>query len=159
MHEWVLWVAVTASALHVIEEHAFGWQRWAEATLGQRFGAHPTWTDFWATNAALIVFGFSCAFVGWQAAWFALGLPAYFLINAFVFHLGPSIAARRPNPGVFTATLLYVPIGVWVYVAASDDGVLTAGAVFGSILIGAGVLAAAIGVLALKPRFAYPDSV
>ena len=28
MHDWVLWILVAASALHVGEEHALGWQGW-----------------------------------------------------------------------------------------------------------------------------------
>jgi hypothetical protein len=29
MHDWVLWILAAASALHVVEEHALGWQGWA----------------------------------------------------------------------------------------------------------------------------------
>ena len=156
--EWVLWILVAASSLHVVDEHALGWQGWADRALGTRFNAHPTWADFWATNTALLVVGFSAAFVAWDAVWFALSLPALCLINAVLFHAVPSAIARRPNPGLFTAVLLYVPIGIWAYVAADHDGVLTTWAVAGSVLIGAGYMGAAIGFLALKPRFAYPDS-
>jgi hypothetical protein len=60
---------------------------------------------------------------------------------------------------VFTAVVLYVPIGIWSYVAADHDGELGAGAVVGSAVIGAVLMAAAIGFLRLKPRFAYPDSI
>lgn len=156
--EWVLWLLVAASAVHVVEEHALGWQGWADVTLGRRLGAHPTWADFWATNTALLAFAFAAAFVGWQATWFALALPALCLINAVLFHVTPSLLQRRPNPGVFTAVALYVPLGVWCYVAAGHDGVLDAAAVVGSVLVGAALMAAAIGFLRLKPRFAYPDS-
>jgi Protein of unknown function with HXXEE motif len=156
--EWVLWLLVTASAVHVVEEHALGWQGWADVTLGRRFGVHPTWSDFWATNTALLAFAFSAAVVGWQATWFALSLPALCLVNAALFHVVPSIVQRRPNPGVFTAVVLYVPLGIWCYVAAGHDGELDAGALIWSILVGAALMAAAIGFLRLKPRFAYPDT-
>lgn len=53
-HEWVLWILLTASALHVVEEHALGWQGWAARVLGPRVGGAPTWIDFWATNGPLI---------------------------------------------------------------------------------------------------------
>jgi hypothetical protein len=157
-HEYVLWILVAASAIHVVEEHALGWQGWADATLGPRLGAHPTWSDFWATNTALLTFGFASALVGWQAAWFALSLPALCLVNAVLFHALPSIVARRPNPGVFTALALYVPLGIWCYAAAADDGVLTGWSAAGSVLIGAALMASAVAFLALKPRLAYPDS-
>ena len=157
-HEWVLWLLVTASALHVVEEHALGWQGWADATLGRRFGAHPTWSDFWATNTALLAFAFSAALVGWQATWFALALPALCLVNAVLFHVAPSIVQRRPNPGLFTAVVLYLPLGVWCYAAAGQAGELDAPTVIGSVLVGSALMAAAIGFLRLKPRFAYPDT-
>lgn len=153
-HEWIIWVLLAASALHVMEEHAFGWQGWATETLGVR----PTWADFWATNAAMIVVGLAAAAVGWAAPAFALGFPALALINAAFFHVLPSLRARRPNPGCVTAVALYVPLGIWCYVAAADDDVLSAGTVLGSLLIGAVLMAAAIGVLAGKERFAYPDA-
>ncbi len=157
-HEWVLWVLLAGSALHVVEEHALGWQGWAAQALGPRIGVAPTWTDFWATNGLLIVFGVSAAAVGWRAPAFALAFPALALINAAFFHFLPSVQARRPNPGCFTALLVYLPIGVWAYAAASADGVLSVGTLLLSILIGAVAMASAIVMLAIQPRFAYPDA-
>jgi hypothetical protein len=150
-------VLTLASALHVVEEHALGWQGWAARLFGARFGLRPTWADFWATNAALIVFGVAAAAVGWRAPGFALAFPALCIINALFFHLLPSLSARRPNPGMFTAICLYLPIGIWVYLAAGDDHVLSVPTVLASALIGALVMASAIGFLALHKRFAYPD--
>lgn len=156
-HEWVLWVLVTASALHVVEEHALGWQGWATGYIGPKIEAIPTWTDFWATNALLIVFGVSAAAVGWRAPGFALAFPALCLINAVFFHLVPSFQASRPNPGVITATLLYLPIGIWAFVAASNDGALGFGTFLLAFLLGAILMAAAVALVALAPRLGYPD--
>jgi Protein of unknown function with HXXEE motif len=113
--------------------------------------------DFWPTNGFLIVIGISVAAVGWRAPGFALALPAALLINAVFFHLLPSITARRPNPGLFTAVVLYLPIGVWAYVAAGDEGVLDAGTVALSVVLGAAAMASVIVILALKKRFRYAD--
>jgi Protein of unknown function with HXXEE motif len=68
------------------------------------------------------VFGISAAAVGWRAPAFALAFPAVCLINAVFFYLVPTIQARRPNPGIFSARLLYLPIGIWAYLAAGSDG-------------------------------------
>lgn len=157
MHQWVLWVLLTASALHVVEEHALGWQGWASERLAPLIGVKPTWIDFWTTNAALIVFGIAAASVGWKAPAFSLAFAALALINAIGFHVVPSIQARHPNPGCFTAVLLYIPIGIWAFLAAGADDRLSAGTIFLSLLIGAVVMAAAIGMLVLGERVGYAD--
>jgi hypothetical protein len=114
--------------------------------------------DFWPTNGFLIVFGISTAAVGWRAPAFALALPAALLINTVFFHVLPSLAARRPNPGCFTAVTLYLPIGVWAYLAAADDDVLDAATLVVSIVLGAVAMASVIVVLVLKQRFRYADA-
>ncbi len=157
MHDWVIWVLVAASALHVVEEHALGWQGWAAEWLGGRIGIKPTWMDFWPTNGFLIVYGIAAAAVGWRAPAFALSLPAVLLINTVFFHVLPSLTARRPNPGLFTAVVLYLPISIWAYMAAGDDGVLDAGTVVLSLLLGAAGMASVMVVLMLKKRFRYAD--
>ncbi len=156
-HEWVLWVLTTAAALHVVEERGMGWQGWAAQTLGPRLGVIPSWSDFWATNGLLIVFGISAAAVGWRAPAFALAFPAVCLINAVFFHLVPTIQARRPNPGIFSAMLLYLPIGIWAYVAANSDGALDLATVILSVVIGAAAMVSALVLLIIQPRLRYPD--
>jgi hypothetical protein len=156
-HEWVLWILVAASAMHAVEARALGWQGWATVYLGPKIDAVPTWTDFWVSNGLLIVLGVSAAAVGWRAPGFALAFPAVLIIDAVLFHVVPSVQASRPNPGMITATLLYLPIGIWSYAAASSDGVLSFGAFLLSLLIGALVLASAVAWMALAPRLGYPD--
>jgi len=156
-HDWVLWVLLAASAFHVVEERGLGWQGWAAGVLGRRIGITPTWLDFWATNGLLIVFGVSAAAVGWRAPAFALAFPAAVLVNAVFFHLLPTLQARRPNPGLFSALLLYLPIGVWAYVAAAEDGVLGAGTLILSLALGAAAMASVVVLLVLQRRFRYPD--
>jgi hypothetical protein len=95
--------------------------------------------------------------VGWKAAGFSLALPALCLINAVGFHILPSIRASTPNPGVFTATLLYVPIGIWAYIAAAHDHRLAFGAFLLSVVIGALLMASAIAILLAGQRYGYAD--
>lgn len=157
MHDWVLWILVAAAALHVVEEHALGWQGWAAGWLGRRVGMVPKWMDFWPTNGFLIVFGVAVAAVGWRAPAFALALPAGLVIDVVFFHVLPSITARRPNPGCFTGVVLYLPISVWVYAAAGDDGMLDAGTLALSVVLGAVVMASVVVLLVLQKRFRYAD--
>jgi hypothetical protein len=156
-HDWVLWILVAAAALHVVEEHGLGWQGWAAGVLAPRIGMVPTWTDFWATNGFLIVIGISAAATGWRAPAFALMFPAALLVNALFFHLLPSVQARRPNPGFFTAMVLYLPIGIWVYVAAADDGVLSFWTLIASIVLGTLAMASVLVLLMLQRPFRYDD--
>jgi hypothetical protein len=158
MHDWVLWILVAATALHVVEEHALGWQGWAAGWLGRRVGMVPQWMDFWPTNGFLIVFGVAVAAVAWRAPAFALALPAGLVIDVVFFHLLPSITARRPNPGCFTGVVLYLPISVWAYAAAGDDGVLDAGTLALSVVLGAVVMASVVVLLVLQKRFRYADA-
>jgi len=58
----------------------------------------------------MIVAAVSAPAVGWQAPGFALGLPAPLPVGAAWGHLRPTIQAKRPNPGFFTAMLLYIPL-------------------------------------------------
>jgi hypothetical protein len=67
--------------------------------------------------------------VGGRAPAFALGFAALNLINANLSHVLSPVKARKPNPGFFTACAFYI--------AAGDDGVLSAGTVILNILIGA----------------------
>lgn len=84
-------------------------------------------------------------------------LPALCIINAVFFHVLPSLQAQRPNPGLFTASLLYLPLGIWAYAAAGSDGVLGAGALPLSLLLGALAMAAALVMLVLGDRLGYSD--
>lgn len=157
-HDWVLWILVTCTALHVVEERALGWQGWAGQTFGSRLGVMPTWLDFWATNGLLVVYAISTAAVGWRAPAWSLSLAALCIINALGFHAFPSVTARRPNPGLFSACLLYLPVSAWAYAAAGQDGVLNVLSVLGSVAIGAVAMLLPIIILVLAPRFHYADS-
>ncbi len=79
------------------------------------------------------------------------------MINTAFFHVLPSVTARRPNPGLFTAVVLYLPLSIWAYVAAGEDGVLGAGTIVLSVILGAVGMASVIVVLMLKNRFRYAD--
>jgi hypothetical protein len=156
-HAWVLWILAAISALHVVEEHGFGWQGWAAATLGPKFGVWVSTTAFWVTNGAMIVYAVSAAAVGWQAPGYSLGLPALLLIDAAWGHFRPTVGARRFNPGFFTALLLYTPIGIWAYIAAGDDHVLSPLTVVLSAAVGAALLAVALLIPRFGPRTRWAD--
>jgi hypothetical protein len=117
--EWTLWVVAVSCALHVAEEYLTGWQQWARQTLGI---VMPT-TRFLAANAVLVLAALALARLGWRRPTLSLVIPSATLVNAVFLHILPTIAQGRVSPGVYTATLLYLPFSSWALVGAARDGV------------------------------------
>ena len=117
--EWTLWVVAASCALHVTEEYLGGWQQWARETMGI---VMPT-ARFFFINAVLVAAALLLARVGWRRPSLSLIIPAATLVNAVFFHILPTAAQGRVSPGVYTATLLYVPFSTWAFLGAWRDGV------------------------------------
>ncbi|MGD9721222.1 MAG: HXXEE domain-containing protein [Pirellulales bacterium] len=152
-HEHVLWIAVVAYGLHILEEYELNWRDWARSVLH----LPVEWGSFYVVNALVVVIGACCAEVGWREPWFALGLPALMLINATLFHVLPTIITRVYSPGLATGVGLFYPVAAWAYYGAWADGVLTINAGVLSGVFGAGLMATPIVLLKIKSResFAY----
>jgi hypothetical protein len=136
--EWTLWVVAASCAVHVAEEYFTGWQSWARETLGL---VMPT-PLFLVANAVLTAAAFSLARVGWQRPTLSLVIPAATLVNAVFFHILPTVLQQRVSPGVYSATLLYVPFSSWALLGAWGDGVAKRD-------IGAGLIAGTLMMLAV----------
>jgi hypothetical protein len=143
--EWTLWVIAASCALHVTEEYFTGWQPWAAETLGI---VMPT-PLFLLANGVLVAAALSLASVGWKAPRLSLIIPAATLVNAIFFHILPAILQRRVSPGLYTATLLYLPFSSWAFVGAWRDGIplrtLAVAFTAGTLMMLAVVLAARTG--------------
>ncbi len=148
-HDYILWIATVAYALHIVEEYTFDWKGWATAVLK----LPVNWTHFAIVNGVVIVLGISCSAVGWVLPEWALALPALMLINATFFHVLPFLATKgRFSPGLGTAVLLFYPIAIWSYYGAWVDGVISFQVIFVSLLIGAALMASPIVMLKLRLR-------
>ncbi len=145
-HEHLLWIALTAYGLHVLEEYELNWRGWASSVLR----LPVDWGSFYLVNALVGVLGVCCASVGWREPWFALSLPALMIINATLFHVLPVVATRIYSPGVTTAVLLFYPVAGWVYYGAWADGVLTAAVCVQSGISGACLMAMPIVLIKVK---------
>ncbi|MBO3762197.1 HXXEE domain-containing protein [Ciceribacter sp. L1K22] len=111
--------------IHQYEEHDDGrFGRFINAEIG---GGKTVLSDVaifvinvpgvWGVNALSI----------WLATLFGVGfglIGVYLtLVNALV-HIGPTIRMRRSNPGLITAVLLFLPVGLWaLMVVAAEPGV------------------------------------
>lgn len=140
--EWTLWIVAASCALHVTEEYFTGWQEWALETLGI---VMPT-MRFLVINAVLVVAALFLARIGWRRPTLSLVIPAATLVNAVFFHILPTVVQSRVSPGVYTATLLYVPFSTWAFLGAWRDGVpkraMSVALITGTLLMVAVVLSA-----------------
>ena len=119
---------VLCAAIHVAEEYCFGWIAWTG-----RFIPGVTRTQFVAGNAlflALCVLG-----VALPSPTFKLSLASLLLFNVVV-HVVPTVARRQYSPGVVSALLLYVPLGVHAYASAIHGGLATSRQVVASVPMG-----------------------
>lgn len=145
-HLWA-WVALPAYTLHILEEYAFDWRNWARAVIK----LPVEWSDFYLTNAAVVVLGFAQAQMTSLLPLAPLAFAALMLINATFFHVLPMIVTRgRFSPGTFTAVLFFYPVGIGVYASAAHEGLLDMGTVSGSIALGALLMAYPVVLLRLK---------
>ena len=121
-HEYVLWIATAAYALHMVEETVYDWHGWVRRVLKLQ----AEWHEFYVVNAFVVVLGASCAMVGWRCPEMSLSFPAFMLVNAVLFHIVPAAVTRIFSPGLFTAVGLFLPVAGWAYYGAWQDGALTA---------------------------------
>jgi Protein of unknown function with HXXEE motif len=146
LQTWI-WLATACYAIHMLEEFEFDWRNWARAVIR----LPVEWSDFYITNAIVVVLGIVAANIATELPWVALTFPALMLINATFFHVLPMVVTRgRYSPGVFTAVVLFYPVALACYWAAARTGTLTAAQVAGSATIGALLMASPIVLLHLK---------
>ena len=149
MHEYLLWLTLAAYAAHVLEEATLDWKNWAVQSLHL---LNVEWSIFYVANMAVMFIAIAAAMVGWKLPIFALIIPALMLINGLFFHILPTLFQRVISPGVITATFLFLPISIWVYYAAYQDGVLNIFNLLGSLLLGGLLMAFPILLLKLRAK-------
>ena len=150
----LLWLSTAAYALHVLEEYQFDWRNWARAVIK----LPVEWTDFYIVNALVIVLGIAAANLVRQPA-LALAFPALMLINAAFFHVLPMILTRgRYSPGVFTAVVLFFPLGIACFYRALSIGIVGWRGVVLAFVIGALLMASPIVLLRLKGKPYFKQS-
>jgi hypothetical protein len=143
----LMWLATAAYALHILEEYQLNWRDWARGVLG----LPVEWSDFYVVNALVIVLGIVAANLAGHCPGVALSFPAVMLINATFFHLLPTLWSRgRFSPGLFTAIVLFYPIGIACYWRASHNGPLHLRGLIGSLVLGAALMAFPVVLLKIK---------
>jgi hypothetical protein len=109
--------------LHQFEEHAGDrFRLYVNRTIGRGREALTPLATFWINSLGVwavdLVALYLACFVDVGLGLIAVYLP---LVNA-LGHIGPAAARREYNPGLFTAVLLFLPVGVWGLVVIPADG-------------------------------------
>lgn len=107
MEDWISVLALIFAVAHVAEEYFCGWVAWANLYIK---GVTITQFVFWnALFIALCIIG-----IVFQNELVRLSIVTLLLINVFV-HLIPSIFKRQYSPGLISALILYLPLGIFTY--------------------------------------------
>src|SRR5262245_29935868 len=138
----LLWLATACYGIHILEEYQLNWRDWARSALR----LPVEWSDFYVVNALVIVLGIVAANLAeWPAI--ALAFPAAF------FHVLPFIRmGGRFSPGLFTAVVLFFPVGIACYWRAAADGTLSAAVLVVSPVLGALLMASPVVLLLIKDK-------
>jgi hypothetical protein len=143
-----LWVATAAYGVHILEEFMLDWKTWANKVLK----LPVDWPMFYVTNALVVVLGVVAAEIGWRLPALSLAFPALMVINAVFFHILPFVATRKNSPGLISAVLLFLPVGIGVFCGAEKDGVLSVTTGISAVALGAGLMAYPVILLKLKDK-------
>jgi hypothetical protein len=144
LSQWC-WTSTAALGLHILEEYTLNWKDWAYAATGIDIEGRL----FFLGNGLGIVLGIITAELAPSSPTLALAFPALLLINAVFFHIGGFLRMRgRFSPGLITAVLLFLPLGVACYRTAWSS--ITAANVVESVVLGAGLMMAPIMLIKLR---------
>jgi len=145
---WI-WLATAAYGIRALEEFILDWRDWARAVIRLLV----EWAHFYVVNFLVIVLGIVAANLAEVGACIGAVLPRADADQWHFFHVVPVIVTRgRFSPGLFTAIVLLLPIGLTCYRVASDAGKLDLVSLVSSLLIGAGLMATPIVLLRIKDR-------
>ena len=142
----LVWLAVGAYALHIVEEHVLDWFGWARKTMNLSM----TRETYVTIEAAFVVLGVVAAMAASAMPVVGLAFVALLVINVTFFHVLPmAMAGGRFSPGTFSGLLFYV-IG-WIAMTSASA---TGSNVTWAVVIGAAVILWPMLLLQLK-REAY----
>jgi hypothetical protein len=110
-------------ALHMVEEFTLGFVEW-----GDRYFGKFDWTQNLLGNAGFFAFLFLACYLYYKDSakhlWLGMSAAMWVLANSFI-HISSTILGGEYSPGVVTATLLYIPGGVYFLVKWGRRGLLT----------------------------------
>lgn len=115
----LLWLFIPAYGIHVAEEWFAHFPVWIGRVVG---GALPA-AAFFAINGvamALAIIGVRAAVSREDRGWIAVAIATIALVNTLA-HLGGSLLTSSYSPGLISAIVLYVPLGLLTMVRAGEQ--------------------------------------
>lgn len=137
--QWVFSALLGAALVHVLEEYLGDWVASVQAYI-----PGVTLRQFAVVNVAFVILCAAAAIVGMDNPVFALSVASLVLINAGI-HVVGTIVLRGYSPGVVSAVLLYVPLGLYTFHAAAGSGHLSLAVGTGAVVLGALWMAVPLG--------------
>jgi hypothetical protein len=113
--EVLVWLAVAAYALHIMEERILDWHTSMRKSLKLSMDV-----DHYRIIARVFfVLGVIAAVLFGTFPVAARAFAVFLLINTIVFHIWPMIRSQQFSPGSWTAIFLFLPIVYLTYMAAN----------------------------------------
>lgn len=120
---------------HMGEEFTLGFVEW-----GDRYFGSFDWTQNLIGNFMFfVILAFGCYLYyknSTKYLWVGMAGSMWVLSNAFL-HISSSLLAKEYSPGVVTATIFYIPCGVYFLIQWGKKGLLTGKNVTLSFVVGA----------------------
>lgn len=144
---WVFWALTGAAIVHVAEEYLGDWVAWVEPYV-----PGVTWSQFAVVNTAFLIVCVAGAVVGTTYLTLALSVASLVLVNAAI-HIVGTLALRRYSPGVVSAAVLYLPLGLCAFYVAARTGELSLGTGARAVLLGLLWMAVQLAFQAVRLTF------
>lgn len=98
-------------AIHMVEEFTLGFVEWAN-----RYFGNFDWTQNLIGNSAYMLLLFTACSLYYKNPskylWLGMSGVMWILSNSFI-HISSTILGGEYSPGIVTATLFYIPVGVY----------------------------------------------
>jgi hypothetical protein len=138
----LLWLFVPAYVVHLAEEWLAGFPAWIGAIVGTPLPG-TAYLVINGTAFVLLVAGIRAAIGSEKHGWVAVAVATVALVNVAA-HTAGAVLTGSYSPGLISAVLLYVPLGVLTMIRASEQATAQmAGGILAGVLIHAAVFAAA----------------
>jgi hypothetical protein len=115
----LLWLFVPAFAIHVAEEWFGGFTLWTAQIAGRPI-PEPAFVVINAIAFALLVVAVISAVRSAHRGWLAVTIATILLVNTIAHAAGAAITASYA-PGLISAVVLYVPLGLLTMIRAFDQ--------------------------------------